>query len=594
MKRKHSTTSPRQTIGSRLSRGHHRRGVALLMALFALGIAATAGTSFVKSRDRSVMVGRSMTEAAHARLAAAEGLAISREVLAGIFQQPDAIIAAQWRAELADGTLLTNYQINGATLNVTVADLLTGAAPTISTTEFQANITVTVGETSYSMSAQMSLQSLVKGQYAIFANKLFRMEGNNFVGRWEVSPKAAQNYPVSLGTQAMTTWGGNEGAYFGEDAYFEDQAVDIDGWYNTITVAIAAKPTQFVRASRAGFAGVNVAGESRVYRYLGGNPALAASWVFDPDSYATKQAYLYYPSNAESVTVTGGSADEVETVRLSPGASVVMPTPPAEPSFIPGTQYTGNRTYTAVTVTLTPIRVKCYEIFGIPIGGGDLSITNNSVVTLKSGVYRIDDKFQLSNSRLVIDGNVKLVMKARQWFDFDAKSFEMVNSSIELKRNSQLLLFVAYDLVTTGSWIGSDFNCGFETNPAIAAGDPHRKKWLNQWIATACDSFPPQEPKYIEPWRIRIYPDPAFLSSIFLWDFNNCSIVGSIYMPTNPVILRGSTEIYGRIAAKHVILRDEASFFYDHALDDITGITEGAPPPRGGTQQIPTRIQINF
>ncbi|MDA1261492.1 MAG: hypothetical protein O3B75_01180 [Planctomycetota bacterium] len=572
----------------------NRRGVAMLMALFALGVAATAGTSFVKSRDHSVLVGRSMGEAARARLAAAEGLAISREVLANIFQQPDAILATQWRAQLADGVLLTNYQINGATLNVTVADLTTGVAPTVSTTEFQATITVTVGETSYQMSAQMSLQSLVKGQYAIFANKLFRMEGHNFVGRWEKAPKSALKYPINVGTQAMNTWFGIEGVYFGADAYFEDQAVAIPGTYSTFALALAANPTEFLRASRAGYAGATVNNADAIYHYLGGMVSLESSWEVVSDSFATKQAYLYFPSNAESVTVTGDSAEEVEQVRLSAGESIVMPTPPSEPSFIPGTTYTGNRTYSGVTVSLNPIRVRCYEFFGIPYAGGDLNITNNSVVTLNSGIYRVDDKFKLTNSRLIINGNVKIVMKARQWFDLDAKSFEMSNSAIELKTNSQLLLFVAYDLVTTGSWIGSDYTCTSEPNATNKLGDPHRKKWLNQWVATVCDADPPEEPKYIEPWRIRIYPDPAFLSSIFLWDFNNSSIVGSIYMPTNPVILRGNSQIYGRIAANHVILRDEASFFYDHALDDITGITEGAPPPRGGTAQIPTRIQINF
>jgi type II secretory pathway component PulK len=87
------------------SKSRSHRGVALLMALFALGVAATAGTSFAKSRDHSVIVGRSMGEAARARLAAAEGLAISREVLANIFQQPDVTLATQWRAQLADGVL---------------------------------------------------------------------------------------------------------------------------------------------------------------------------------------------------------------------------------------------------------------------------------------------------------------------------------------------------------------------------------------------------------------------------------------------------------------------------------------------------------
>ncbi len=570
-----------------------RRGAALLMAIFALGVAGTAGTAFVKSRDRSVLVGRSMGEAARARLAAAEGLAISREVLAGIFCQSDAILATQWRAQLADGTLLTNYQINGATLNVTVADINTGAPPTITTTEFQANITVTVGETSYQMSAQMSLQSLIKGQYAIFANKLFRMEADNFVGRWEKSPKSSLKYPINLGTQALRSWWGNEGADFHENAYFEDQAYEITGTYLNITAAITANQTRFRRASRAGYAGVTLPSGPQVFKYLGGNPVLAASWQVSTD-FSTNQAYLYYPSNAESVTVTGGSADEVELVRLSAGESIRMPTPPNEPSFVPGTTFSGNKTYTGQTVTLNPIRVKCNEFFGFPIGGGDLKIVSNSVITLKSGVYRVDDKFTLSNSKLIIDGNVKIVMKARMWLDLDAKSLDITNSSIELKGNSQLLLFVAYDLVMNNSWIGKEYTCPNETNPTLAAGDPHRKKWMNQWAANACSTFAPEEPQYIEPWRVRIYPDPAFLSSIFIWDFASTCVVGSIYMPTNPVILRGTTEIYGRIAANHVLLRDTASFFYDHALDDITGMTEGAPPPRGGTQQIPTRIQIEF
>jgi len=47
-------------------RNPRRRGAALLMALFALGVAATAATSFSKSRDRSIDVGSSVGEAARA------------------------------------------------------------------------------------------------------------------------------------------------------------------------------------------------------------------------------------------------------------------------------------------------------------------------------------------------------------------------------------------------------------------------------------------------------------------------------------------------------------------------------------------------
>jgi hypothetical protein len=213
---------------------------------------------------------------------------------------------------------------------------------------------------------------------------------------------------------------------------------------------------------------------------------------------------------------------------------------------------------------------------------------------MNSGVYRIDDRLKLENSRLVINGNVKIVMKARMWFDLDARSFTCTNSTIELKENSQLLLFVAYDMTMAGSWVGKDWTCASEPNAAKKQGDPHKKAWMGQWAANACSDHAPAEPQYMEPWRVRIYPDPAFLSSIFLWDFNNSSVIGSIFMPTNPVWLRGTTEIYGRICANHVIMRNSASFFYDHALDDITGLTEGAPPPRGGSQTIPTRIRVDF
>ncbi|MSR17580.1 MAG: hypothetical protein EXS00_00165 [Phycisphaerales bacterium] len=567
-----------------------------MMALFALGIAATAATAFVKSRDNSVVIGRSMEQAARARMVAAQGLAIAKEVLASIFQQSDATLATQWRAQLADGVLLSNFQVGDAVLNVSISDIATGVAPSAATTEFRAGITVTIGGTSYSMTAEMSLQSLVKGQYAIYADKYFSVEGDNFVGRWENSPQAGKQYPVSIGTQGRAPWWGNEGVYLGAGAHFESDPVIISGAHGSLAGAIATKAAEFKRASKAGHANVMVGGVLATYDFtLGANPLQSSSWTQNGLITGTDPStFIYYPDDAESLNVWGDSADEVEQVQMTEGESILMIAPPTEPSFVPGTTYLGNKIYSGVTQTLNPIRVKCWELFGIPIGGGDLTIKNNSFVTMNSGVYRVDDKFKLENSRLIINGNVKIVMKARMWFDLDAKSFEMINSSVELKENSQLLFFVAYDLASTGSWVGKSWTCPNEPDATLAAGDPHRKKWLNQWVANSCSSFEPSEPQYLEPWRVRIYPDPAFLSSIFLWDFNNSSIIGSIFMPTNPVILRGSSELYGRIAAKHVILRDEASFYYDHALDDITGLTEGAPPPRGGTQSIPTRISVNF
>jgi hypothetical protein len=574
-------------------RNPRRRGAALLMALFALGVAATAATSFSKSRDRSIDVGSSVGEAARARLAAAEGLAISREVLASIFQEPDAIKAAAWRSQLADGILLSNYAIDGAILDVTVRDLNTGLAPTLSTTEFDARISVSVGETSYRMNAQMSLRSLVKGQYALFANKFMTMEGRNFIGRWERAPRSADRDPVNMGTQADLQQWGFSGVYINGNAMFEDRPVSIPGTHSGLIPALFAHEPEFKRAARTGYAMLTSSDPTdpvQLWKFAGGDYRSASSWERGEGATTTPQTYLYYPYQAQSPTIWGDGKDLVEKERLPQGESIRMTKPPNEPTFTTGTTYWGNKSWSGTTATLNPFRVRCLEFFGIPISGGDLNVSN-STLTLKSGVYRIDDKLKLTNSTLIIDGNVKIVMKARMWFDLDAKSLEMVNSTIQLKGNSQLLLFVAYDLSMSGSWIGKQHTCAASPN---APGDPHMRAWMGSWEATACEPDPPLEPQYIEPWRVRIYPDPAFLSSIFLWDFVDTSIVGSIFMPTNPVILRGRTEIYGRIAANHVLMRDDSAFFYDHALDDITGLTEGAPPPRGGTQQIPTRIQLGF
>jgi hypothetical protein len=86
----------------------------------------------------------------------------------------------------------------------------------------------------------------------------------------------------------------------------------------------------------------------------------------------------------------------------------------------------------------------------------------------------------------------------------------------------------------------------------------------------------------MEPWRVRFYPMRQFLSNFFLWDIRDSSVVGSLFLPTNPIRLFGRTQVYGRVASNHLLVYDTASFYYDHALDLVTGFTEGRAPSRGG------------
>jgi hypothetical protein len=46
------------------------------------------------------------------------------------------------------------------------------------------------------------------------------------------------------------------------------------------------------------------------------------------------------------------------------------------------------------------------------------------------------------------------------------------------------------------------------------------------------------------------------------------------------------------VASNYLLVYDTASFYYDHALDLVTGLTEGRAPARGGdpSTMFPTRM----
>lgn len=579
---------------NRLSLRGRRRGAALLMALFALTLTATASTAFVKARDQSVAVGRATVDAARARIIAGQGVAIAKEILAEVFRTTDENQSADWRAELADGVLLDNYQVGDAILNITIADIATGLPPSSDTTDFRAGVTVTLGDSSFAMDAEMSLASFADGQFAIWAEKEFTMTGENFVGLWENAPQSSHRYAVNIGTEALESVAGSEGVVIDPEIYLEGDPVLASGLHASLQAALVADPDGFSRGARAGAAMIDGGAAIASYSFTeGANPQAEGSWVAVPSADEGCMTFIHHSSSASVGFATGGGLPELELIKMGAGADVTMIDPPGEPNFSNGQNYNGNKTYSGETKTLNPFRVNCVYQGNDPVSGGDLTITNNSVITFKSGVYRIEDRFLVENSRIIIDGNVKFLVKGRRSASESGARFTMTNSSVELKDNSSITYWVSRDLAFDGSWVGKYVTNGSQNNSPYL-GDGHMKNWMGNWSASASEAFPPEEPRYIEPWRFNLYHQVEGASESNTWTFNDSCVVGSILNNPAAVEVTGNSQIYGRIAAYRVRMSDTASFYYDHELDDEAALTDGTKPPRGGSYSIPTRIELSF
>jgi hypothetical protein len=155
---------------------------------------------------------------------------------------------------------------------------------------------------------------VVKGEYAIFANKIMIVDGsNNFIGRWPNAPMSAQKLRVNIGTQADLAFLSNVFPWFGSGVWLQGGC-------------------RF---------------ESEV----------AGSMPSDPDS--MKATWIYYPYSATGLIVQGAQAGAVAAKRMDPLDSIRMVNPPAAPS-VGGTftSYTNNYILTGGSYSLNSFRVR--------------------------------------------------------------------------------------------------------------------------------------------------------------------------------------------------------------------------------------------
>jgi choice-of-anchor A domain-containing protein len=206
------------------------------------------------------------------------------------------------------GKLLSNYSLDGGTVTISLVDIVKRANPAYAavgniypddtTTEVEVTVSSTRSGATWSSVANMSIPSVVKGQYAIFANKIMLVDGTrNFIGRWPNAPMSSQKLRVNIGTQADLAFLNATFPWFGSGVWLQGGC-------------------QF---------------ETEV----------AGATASDPDS--LKATWIYYPYSASGLIVQGAAASQVAAKRMDPADSIRMISPPASPTASSGyTSYTNN------------------------------------------------------------------------------------------------------------------------------------------------------------------------------------------------------------------------------------------------------------
>ena len=507
----------------------------MLLAVFAMLVVGTATLAYTASRHTGVLVARNATTSMRARELASSGLEVAKAIL-----RSD---ETSWRTNHASGVLLNDYSLDGGTITVSLIDIRKRAAgasavmsvPDASSTEIEIAVTASADGATWTSLSHMSIPQVVKGQYAIFANKLLWIYGtNNQIGRWNQAPKSVEKRRVNLGTQADFAFANFSGVWIDSDAQFESEVEPID----------------------------------------------------PNDARTSKSTWIYYPYNggtnlsSSTFPINGPGRDKVATVRMSADESIRMVTAPQPVASVPAPPgITGGNSITSGTRTMAPFRV------GSPTGSTNTNLTtNNCTLLLTPGTYEVFGSWNATNATIRIQGSVKLVIWPK-WslFNLYPRGINWTNTTVELATDADLEINNGYTLNMSGCWIGSWYQCVGESDSTKAQGDPHMKLWKGQaFSSTACDPVAPTEPRYLEPWRVRIYPIRNALGPLFIWTLQSTSVIGSLFLPTSTISFSGSSQVYGRIAADSVLIDGTSRFRYDHALDDITGLTEGRAPNRGG------------
>ncbi len=257
-----------------------------------------------------------------------------------------------------------------------------------------------------------------------------------------------------------------------------------------------------------------------------GTRATSASSIVLSNSAAALDTTVFHGPGASGSLISNAASPAIEKVGLLD--PIPLPVPPGS----------------AETTSLLPL-------LDLVMNGGvltvltdshsrNLTLRNNAVRTLQGNIKAVYDQNCTidTGAKLVIDGDVKVVVFGNLSID---------QGSIELKPNARLRLYVRG---TTGS-------------PAVFLRDSYigdlRADNLRDNTGKAA---------WMDPQRVTLF-SIAPTGSACEWRIRGNSVVkGSVYSPQSSRIrIEESSAVYGRIAAKMVELRDDATVFYDPSLD---------------------------
>ena len=248
-------------------------------------------------------------------------------------------------------------------------------------------------------------------------------------------------------------------------------------------------------------------------------------------------ATAWLPPGANANGVSNGSPLTVNALLMPD--EIALPEPP-EPRISDST------THVPVLNGGTTYVIKYND--GI-VADGDL----NGIVNFNFEGRRIminDDFVLQENARLRVSGNGYIVVKG----DLNIHS----TASIELVGDSRLRIFVEGDVDIRG-YIGE---AGGQNSGPNADGLGHA-----------------------DVSRIHLFS--VANADELDWEIDGSALVkGNIYAPHAFVRMEDNARLCGRIAAKRIQLSNDATVFYDHALDRRTGYTNAASPIYDGDGRV--------